>query len=300
MAPLRSSIAIKSCALLALWLIGSAAGAEPIGKVSDASGLLLARTASGSIKVLAVGSGVEQGETLFTRTNTYAQIRLSDQSTVALGPDTELSVETYSFHQTSPDPTDSAALKLSRGRVRISSGILGTRQPDRFTLTAGVTTVDIGRSAFIATYISPASSDLAWHGFDLFESRAPAISDSGVPTTANLRVLALASDHKTGLYKNVSLHLAQNIPGGAGAAGGSLNPGLYVQVLDGMINVKNGGGTQNFTAGQFGFTPGFQQPPVILPSNPGLQFTPPPSFSSPSTQNNTGGSKPGDVDCIVR
>ena len=83
---------------------------------------------------------------------------------------------------------------------------------------------------------------------------------------------------------------------------GGLNPGLYVQVLDGMINVSNGGGAQNFTAGQFGFTPGFTQPPVILPNNPGLQFTPPPSFSSTTggTQNGNSGNKPGDVDCIVR
>ena len=63
---------------------------------------------------------------------------------------------------------------------------------------------------------------------------------------------------------------------GSPSAGG-MNPGLYVQVLDGMISVSNGGGSQNFTAGQFGFTPGFQQPPVILPANPGMQFTPPPS-----------------------
>ena len=59
------------------------------------------------------------------------------------------------------------------------------------------------------------------------------------------------------------------------------NPGLYVQVLDGQINVNNGSGAQNFTTGQFGFTPGVQQPPVVLPNNPGLQFTPPPTFAAP-------------------
>jgi hypothetical protein len=81
-----------------------------------------------------------------------------------------------------------------------------------------------------------------------------------------------------------------------------LNPGLYVQVLDGMINVSNGGGSQNFSAGQFGYTPSFQQPPVILPANPGMQFTPPPSFSSTTGggQNGNSGGKPGDVDCVVR
>ncbi|RJG01219.1 FecR family protein [Noviherbaspirillum sedimenti] len=80
-------------------------------------------------------------------------------------------------------------------------------------------------------------------------------------------------------------------------------PGLYVQVLDGMIHLTNNGGTQNFSAGQFGFTPNLQQPPVILPSNPGMQFTPPPAFSSSS--GILGGSGTGvvgitEVNCEVR
>ena len=77
-------------------------------------------------------------------------------------------------------------------------------------------------------------------------------------------------------------------------------PGLYVQVIDGMINVANGGGSTNFTAGQFGFVATATQPPVILPANPGMQFTPPPAFSATSGTSGTAGGKPGDVDCQVR
>ncbi len=95
------------------------------------------------------------------------------------------------------------------------------------------------------------------------------------------------------------IQLAQVLPSAPGSTG--LNPGLYVQVPDGTINVSNSGGTQNFTAGQFGYTPSIQQPPVILPTNPGIQFSPPPSFSSTTgSQSGTSGAKPGDVDCIVR
>lgn len=77
-----------------------------------------------------------------------------------------------------------------------------------------------------------------------------------------------------------------------------LAPGLHVQVTDGVIVVTNSGGSLGFQAGQFGYVPSVNQPPVILPSDPGLQFTPPPSFGS-------GGSGPpppsgGSTDCIVR
>jgi FecR protein len=275
----------RLCTLLALLLIGSTAGAEPIGSVSDANGTLLARTATGSIKVLVVGSAVERGETLFTRTGTYARVSLRDRSSVSLGPDTELSVETYSFHEASEDPTDSASLKLARGRVRISSGILGTRHPNSFALTAGATTVDIRRSTFVAEFVQPISGEVAWSG-----DRATAID--------RLRAIAITGGHAAGIYRNVSLHLAQAQANNGN--NGGLNPGLYVQVLDGMIQVSNSGGSQNYSAGQFGFTPGYQQPPVILPNNPGIQFAPPPSFSNTGTQNGNGGGKPGEVDCIVR
>lgn len=63
-----------------------------------------------------------------------------------------------------------------------------------------------------------------------------------------------------------------------------MSPGLYVQVLDGLINVTNPGGAQQFSAGQFGFTPPVSTPPIFVPVNPGLTFTPPPAFrdSSPN------------------
>lgn len=89
-----------------------------------------------------------------------------------------------------------------------------------------------------------------------------------------------------------------SLPGGA-----SLAPGLYVQVLDGMINLSNKGGAQNFAAGQFGFVPGQQMPPVIVPNNPGIQFTPPPVFNSSSGPAAAAGATPSKsnaVDCEVR
>ncbi len=79
-----------------------------------------------------------------------------------------------------------------------------------------------------------------------------------------------------------------------------LPPGLYVQVLDGLINVTNQGGTQNFAAGQFGYTASPTQPPVIVPKNPGLMFTPPPVFSAPAPIGSTAPSKSNTVDCVVR
>ncbi len=81
--------------------------------------------------------------------------------------------------------------------------------------------------------------------------------------------------------------------------------GLHVDVTNGSIVLINQGGSQLFMAGQFGFTPSPTVPPVILPQNPGILFTPPPSFSSgPGQSNNAppgaGQQGGGTTDCIVR
>ena len=94
--------------------------------------------------------------------------------------------------------------------------------------------------------------------------------------------------------------VVQSLPGPPSVPTAPPAPGLYVQVLDGMINVTNGGGSTNFAAGQFGYVAGPTQPPVIVPVNPGMQFTPPPTFSSITGASGTGASKPGEVDCQVR
>lgn len=92
---------------------------------------------------------------------------------------------------------------------------------------------------------------------------------------------------------------APALPGLPGA--GARAPGLYVQVLDGMIHLSNAGGAQSFTSGQFGYTSNLNQPPVVLPANPGIQFTPPPAFSVPNSPQAGSAEKPSNnVNCEVR
>jgi hypothetical protein len=305
MNPPKKCIAIKSGALLALLLASQLAVAEPAGVVSDSTGPLLAKSASGSIKVLAVGSSVEPLDTLISRPGVYARVTLTDHSDLALGPDTELVIENYSFHErgsqddtkaalagTNAPQADAAVLRLSKGSVRISSGTLGTRDTDTFTLAAGTATINIHHSVFIATYIDRAQGQSARR-------------DVVGPTSSRMYVRVAANSTRPMQPLELTdspLRLAQIAPPASGAPNtGGLAPGLYVQVLDGLINVSNSGGSQNFAAGQFGYTPSIKQPPVIVPANPAIQFTPPPAFSAPPTGTQTAaGAKSGNVDCVVR
>ncbi len=289
MATLSSSIATKgrsikwfaAMAFAGMLLAGTAEAGQVVGTVTDVSGPMVARHLDGTIKALSAQSAIEQGDTLVTEKGTYARIKFIDNGEITLRPNTQFKIENFSYEATKPE-ADGAFFTLLKGGLRSITGLLGKRNHDKFGLNTPTATIGIRGTTFIAEYVPPSTEQVAAYQrsmvADLETQNGGSRSDA--PQVAH------------------PLLLAQNVPGG----NGGLNPGLYVQVLDGMINVKNGGGSQNFTAGQFGFTPSFQQPPVILPNNPGLQFTPPPSFSSTTggSQNGNGGGKPGEVDCIVR
>lgn len=219
------------------------------GTVVHLSGPLLAKKADGTVKVLARGSEVEQGDTLVAEKGAYAQIRFIDNSEVTLRPDTTFKIDAFAYDEGKPD-ADSIGFSLLKGGLRSVTGLLGKRNKEKFSLKTPTATIGIRGTTFIAQYVGPAMP--------------------GVP-----------------------------------AAPAALAPGMHVQVLDGAIVVSNGGGSQSFAAGQFGFVRSASMPPVIVPANPGLQFSPPPAFTqtpAAGVDANTGATRAtnGAVDCVVR
>jgi hypothetical protein len=77
---------------------------------------------------------------------------------------------------------------------------------------------------------------------------------------------------------------------------GSIPDGLYFFVAEGTILVSNDAGSQTFSAGQYAYVQTGTTKPVILPQNPGIDFTLPSSFGAAS--KDAGGTQ--DSGCIVR
>lgn len=248
---LKKCTAIKALLWLALMCLGAHAWAGQVaGTVMQLSGPLMAKKVDGKVKILAIKSEVEQGDTLLTEKDTYALIKLIDNSEITLKPNTSFVIEQFSYTAEQPDG-DHAIFSLLKGGLRSVTGLLGKRNKERFEMKTPAATIGIRGTTFIASYVAPS---------------------------------------------------AMPLPTAAPSAGPGLAPGLYVHVLDGLIQVSNPAGAQSFAPGQFGFTPNFRQPPVLLPVNPGMQFTLPPAFvPSPSS----GGApatpgKPAAIDCVVR
>lgn len=58
--------------------------------------------------------------------------------------------------------------------------------------------------------------------------------------------------------------------------------GLHVDVSSGAVMVRNAAGAQQFNAGQFGFVPSPNLPPVLVPPQQGVPVTMPPNISQNS------------------
>jgi hypothetical protein len=78
---------------------------------------------------------------------------------------------------------------------------------------------------------------------------------------------------------------------------GSLPNGLYLFVLEGLINVSNNAGSQNVSAGQYVYVQTIGSLPTILPGNPGIDFTLPAAIGDKPKDD---GNKKGDPGCVVR
>jgi len=228
-------------------MFGNAAWAAQVaGRVTRLSGPLMAKKADGSVKVLALRSEIESGDTLVSEKNTYAQIKFIDNSEITLRPGTTFKVENFSFDEGKPEG-DSASYSLVKGGLRSITGLMGKRNKEKFSLKTPSATIGIRGTTFVAQFVPPPS---------------------------------------------------------AGSAPPTLAPGLHLNVTDGAIVVTNNGGSLGFQAGQFGYVPNIDQAPVIVPSNPNIQFASPPAFDAaagPGTPPAGNGPGQGEAaDCVVR
>ncbi|MFD2368003.1 FecR domain-containing protein [Pseudoduganella sp. GCM10020061] len=270
-----------------MWSATFAWAGQVVGTVRQLSGPLIAKKADGKVKVLALRSEVEQGDTLVSEKNTYALIKFIDNSEITLRPDSSFKIESFAFDEGKPDG-DTATFNLVKGGLRQVTGLLGKRSKEKFSLKTPTATIGIRGTTFIAHYVPPPP--------------APPGRVGAGPTVTDLMNSASATKPPAGLLPPAAGNPVGKSPAPPTPAGPSLMPGLHLTVADGAIIVTNNGGSMGFQAGQFGYVPNVNQPPVIVPSNPNIQFVPPPSFNAGSggpTASNTPGQ--GDAtDCIVR
>lgn len=316
MPPRNRCSAIKS--LLLAVLLGSAAWVQAApgnsaGTIAHLSGPLLVKKQDGSVRILGEQSKVEVGDTVSTQAKGYAQIRFSDDSLLTLQPDTVMTVDKYAYDAAAPG-ADEVVMTLRQGGLRAQPGKLAQRSKDRVTLLTPLASIGLQAGGAVVQY-QPEQASAA--------ITAPRVAYRLAVLASGLEASAMANDSPVAAFMqviaaryayrlaHVAAWLESWVTGGgttvavttpSGLTAPALPPGLYVAVTDGQITLANKGGTTSFTAGQFGFTPAVTQPPVLVPTNPGMQFSPPPAFNASTSASSAASTAPkgGAVDCIVR
>lgn len=281
MTKLKNCTAIKTLWVLMLfWVAGASWAAQVAGTVVQLSGPLLAKKADGAVRILSMKSEVESGDTLVTEKNTYAMVKFIDNSEITLKPSTTFKVENFSYDAGKPEG-DNASFNLVKGGLRSVTGLLGKRNKEKFAMKTPSATIGIRGTTFIAEWV---------------DTSPEAVAQAAAARQAWLMASTAALGDSMPLQP---LMLAQ---GPVQQAPPSLMPGLHLYVIDGLVLLSNPAGVQQFSAGQFGFTPTFRTPPTIVPPNPGLKFNPPPLFNNSPGQSgtSTGPTKSNQVDCEVR
>ena len=86
------------------------------------------------------GTAVNPGDAIVTGTKGMAQLTMVDQAKISLRPNTQFQIERYAER---PDSDEGALLNLVRGTLRTFTGLIASRNRDRFVMKTKVATVGI-------------------------------------------------------------------------------------------------------------------------------------------------------------
>lgn len=164
---LPNTTATKALLFCVLLFSGSLAWAGTVaGVVKQLSGPLFAKKADGRMKVLALKSEVEEGDTLVSEKNTYALVKLIDNSEITLRPNSSFTIDRFAYDAAKPQ-RDSASFTLVKGGLRSVTGLLGKRSKDKWSLKTPTATIGIRGTTFTAEWIPP--------GLENAQSRVPGL-----------------------------------------------------------------------------------------------------------------------------
>ncbi len=127
----------------------SAAALGSTGQVTQLSGTLSVRKADGSIRILSQRSEVENGDTVNTERDSYAQIKFTDGAQITLKPNTTVKIENFKYTEDDPKD-DSFVYRLVKGGLRAVTGLVGKRSKEKYQLETATATVGIRGTTFSA------------------------------------------------------------------------------------------------------------------------------------------------------
>lgn len=144
---MKKSSALCAAGMLCL-LLPLVADAEGIARVESVQGVVSAEREGQPSHVLAPGSTLDQGDTIVTQHGSHAKVVFTDQTQVAVRPNSRLQLVNYAY-QEKKSTEDSFVMHLLKGGMRQVTGLI-SRNKGAYQLRAHTATIGIRGTDFVA------------------------------------------------------------------------------------------------------------------------------------------------------
>jgi hypothetical protein len=151
------SVGIASLAALAL---SFSTGAYAVaGKFQFVNGEVQVIDAAGKQRLAQKGGAIDEGETVSSTGNGFAQIRMEDGGFFAVRPDTQFKIDTFKY-EGKEDGSEKGIFSLIKGSLRSVTGVVGKKHKDNYKINTATATIgirgsgaDVGHNNSIGTAV---------------------------------------------------------------------------------------------------------------------------------------------------
>lgn len=140
---------LLSLAIVAALAAASSPALAAAGSVAHLSGTLSVKKPDGSVRILSQKSEVQNGDTINTERDSYAQIRFADGAQLTMKPNSSVKLENIKFTEDKPQE-DSFVYGLLKGGLRAVTGLVGKRSKDKYQVGTATATIGIRGTTFAA------------------------------------------------------------------------------------------------------------------------------------------------------
>lgn len=298
-------------------------GSPIVGRVAQLQGTVTATGNDQQPRVLSRGAPLFSEDKIQSSAASHAVLAFRDQSRMTVTPNSTIALENVRF-EGADSSEGSFSARLIKGSMRAFTGLLGKRTPEAVKFNAATATIGIRGTGM--------DISLGEHCFavqECFDAAFTHVWDGAVGMDAEEKSL-LVELGRTGVYIPVRhlLMLLDQVPGVIDESGKSprpdqvdidfdnlfglhaielFEPGLYVSVRDGHVELIGRGGRIDLSGGESGYLKFEDGVPIRLSSTPEFMdndIAPLPGAAGGDVLNIMGnfnlGASPGDTVCEIR
>ena len=143
--------AIAAIAGMILTIAAPVASAQDAGAIQQLSGIVNITGADRTTRRAGPRERIRSGDTVTTEGKSEAVIKMEDDSSVFLRPNTQFQFTDFRFEN---KPTDSSLSSIIRGTARMISGLIGKNSPSQVAVRASTATIGIRGTDFEVAVIT--------------------------------------------------------------------------------------------------------------------------------------------------